>query len=111
MDTKDIAILAGLTITVGGVLWQLARSITQGATIQDVYNLERKLEAKIDARDTKSTETHGNFVTRLELTAVRDSIDKRLDKFEDKFDTRMDAVGETLSRISITLSNKGGSRG
>jgi hypothetical protein len=117
METKDLVLYLGLAITVGGVLWQLARSITQGATIKDLYDLERKIEGKIDDRDKKSVDSHAGLVSRREFEAYTAQMDKRFDKLEasvqrmdQSVETRLDAIGLTLSGISVHLTTTKGSK-
>jgi hypothetical protein len=114
MEAKDTVLYIGLAITVGGVLWQLARSITQGASIKDLYDLERKIAGQLDDRDKKSVDSHGSFVPRREFEQYAAQMDKRFDKLEasvERMDqstsTRLDTIGTQLSSISVQLTTKG----
>jgi len=115
METKDLVLYLGLAITVGGVLWQLARSITQGASIKDLYELERKILRSIEDRDKKSVDAHSTLVSRREWEQYTGAMDRRFDKLEGAVErieqaqtTRLDAISTVLSNISVQLTTTKG---
>ena len=99
MELKDIATLVGLSITVAGIIWTLSRVITQGATIKDMIELERRLEAKIMNDKKESIESHAGLVSRREFEATVSTMKESMQAVEKRFDK----VDNTMDRIETQL--------
>lgn len=113
MELKDIAILIGLSITVGGIVWTLSRLVTQGATIKDLMDLERKIEARLQIDKKDSVESHASFVTRREFEAAVSALDKRFDKIdgaveriEGQLDARISTLDKTITGLVAVLDEE-----
>lgn len=120
MELKDIATLVGLSITVAGIIWTLSRVITQGATIKDMIELERRLEAKIMNDKKESIESHAGLVSRREfestVAAMREtmqSVERRFDKMdsaveriEEQLNSRVAQLDKTITGLVVVLDEQ-----
>lgn len=86
--------LTVLLISIGGLVWALSARLGKAATERDLYDLERKLTAKIEDASRQSVQTHNSFATKGELQELEREIKGELKEFRGE-------VRDSLRTLSV----------
>lgn len=106
-----ILALIGLLITIGGLVFGLARMLTNTASRSDVdlrfSTLEKKVEVlvkeahdKIEAKSRESTQNHASFMTRHEFDRLEKDRERRLDELHDDIKTAISDMKASTRQLS-----------
>lgn len=97
--------LALLLISIGGLVWALSARLGKIATERDLYDLERKLTAKIEEQRHYSVQTHNDFASKEELAALERELRGDLKEFRAEMRDNLKQLANQHAELLTAVTN------